>query len=119
MLFRSLVYPGFGVEAVRSAPPQSRGVAMGTYTAFLDLSLGLASPALGFIAQVVNLEAVFLISAVVVLGTAAIALRLLRPTAIERRGMGRAVNMPEFHAGWPNAMSAVPVVKNFFEKRPH
>ena len=27
----SLVYPGLGVEAVRSAPPHSRGVAMGTY----------------------------------------------------------------------------------------
>jgi hypothetical protein len=44
----SLVYPGFGVEAVRHAPPQSRGLAMGAYTAFLDLSLGLASPCAGF-----------------------------------------------------------------------
>jgi MFS family permease len=39
----SLVYPGFGVEAVRHAPPQSRGLAMGAYTAFLDLALGLAN----------------------------------------------------------------------------
>jgi MFS family permease len=29
----SLVCPGFGVEAVRHAPPQSRGLAMGAYTA--------------------------------------------------------------------------------------
>ena len=28
----SLVYPGFGVEAVRHAPSQSRGLAMGAYT---------------------------------------------------------------------------------------
>jgi predicted MFS family arabinose efflux permease len=47
----SLVYPGLGVEAVRSAPPQSRGLAMGAYTAFLDLSLGLSGPALGLVAS--------------------------------------------------------------------
>ena len=54
----SLVYPGFGVEAVRHAPPQSRSLAMGTYTAFLDLSLGLASPALGLVASGADLGAV-------------------------------------------------------------
>ena len=43
----SLVYPGFGVEAVHRAPSQSRGLAMGAYTAFLDLALGFANPALG------------------------------------------------------------------------
>src|SRR5213592_4408327 len=46
----SLVYPGFGVEAVRRAPADSRGLAMGAYTAFLDVALALASPALGLIA---------------------------------------------------------------------
>jgi len=39
----SLVYPGFGVEAVRRVPPQSRGLAMGAYTVFLDVGLGSAS----------------------------------------------------------------------------
>jgi len=58
----SLVYPGLGVEAVRNAPPQNRGLAMGAYTAFLDLSLGLASPALGLIASGKDLGAVFLAS---------------------------------------------------------
>jgi hypothetical protein len=46
----SLVYPGFGVEAVKHVPPQDRGLAMGAYTAFLDLALGLANPALWLIA---------------------------------------------------------------------
>jgi MFS family permease len=73
----SLVYPGFGVEAVRRAPPQSRGLAMGAYTAFLDVALGLGSPALGLIAGSAGLGAVFLASAVVVLGAAPIAHRLL------------------------------------------
>src|SRR5437870_5351043 len=39
----SLVYPGFGVKAVRRVPPQSRGLAMGAYTVFLDVGLGSAS----------------------------------------------------------------------------
>lgn len=59
----ALVYPGFGVVAVRSAPPQSRALAMGAYTAFLDLALGLASPALGLLAGREGIAAVFLIRA--------------------------------------------------------
>jgi MFS family permease len=67
----SLVYPSLGVEAVRLAPPESRGVAMGTYTAFLDLGLGVASPTLGLLAAAGDLSLVFLISAGVVTTTAA------------------------------------------------
>jgi MFS family permease len=73
----SLVYPGLGVEAIRRAPPQSRGLAMGAYTAFLDLSLGMASPVLGLVASGAGLSAVFLASALVVLCAAAIAMWLL------------------------------------------
>ena len=72
----SLVYPGFGVEAVRRAPPQNRGLAMGAYTACLDVALALASPALGLIANAAGLDIVFLVSALVVLSAAAIAMRL-------------------------------------------
>lgn len=74
----SLVYPAFGVEAVRLAPPQSRGLVMGTYTAFLDLTLGLASPALGLIAGLAGLGCVFLASALSVMSAALVAMRLLR-----------------------------------------
>jgi MFS family permease len=73
----SLVYPGFGVEAVRHVPPQSRGLATGTYTAFLDLALGVANPALGLVANGGGVRRVFLASALVILGAAAVALRLL------------------------------------------
>jgi predicted MFS family arabinose efflux permease len=73
----SLVFPGFGVEAVRRAPPESRGLALGAYTAFLDLSLGLAGPALGLVTSRVGLSAVFLVSSLVVMCAAAIAVRLL------------------------------------------
>jgi MFS family permease len=72
----SLVYPGFGVEAVRRVPAQSRGLAMGAYTAFLDLAQGLASPLLGLIASGASLRVVFLSSAIIVLCAAPIALWL-------------------------------------------
>ncbi len=78
----SLVYPSFGIEAVRRAPPESRALAMGAYTAFLDLAIGLASPALGAVAGAAGLGTVFLVSALVVLGAALIAVRLLNNSAI-------------------------------------
>lgn len=75
----ALVYPGYGVEAVRRAPVESRGLAMGAYTAFLDLALGLANPLLGAVASGISVRAVFLVSALVVLCSAFIAVRLGAP----------------------------------------
>jgi predicted MFS family arabinose efflux permease len=72
----ALVYPALGVEAVRRVPPQSHGLAMGAYTAFLDVALGFGSPALGLVAGWAGLRAVFLAAAVIVMGAAAVALRL-------------------------------------------
>jgi MFS family permease len=74
----SLVYPGLGVEALRRTPPESRGLTMGVFTAFLDLALGIANPILGLIAGEAGLGAVFLVSALVVLCAAVIAIRLGR-----------------------------------------
>ncbi len=73
----ALVYPGLGVEAVRRAPPQSRGLAMGAYTVFLDVALGFGSPVLGLLAGWTGLGSVFLASAIVVLGAAGVAAWLL------------------------------------------
>jgi MFS family permease len=72
----SLVYPGLGIEAVRRAPPQSRGLAMGAYTAFLDLALGFGTPVLGLIAGWTELNFVFLAGGIAALGTTSMALRL-------------------------------------------
>ena len=58
----SFVYRGFGVEAIRRAPAQSQGLAMGAYTAFFDVTLGFASPALRLIGSAAGLNAVFLVS---------------------------------------------------------
>jgi predicted MFS family arabinose efflux permease len=69
----SLVYPALGVEAVRGVPPQNRGLAMGGYTAFLDVALGFGTPLLGFLAEHAGLGSVFVASALSALGTATIA----------------------------------------------
>src|SRR5205085_1050740 len=80
----SLVYPGFGVEAVRRVPAQSRGLAMGAYTAFLDLAQGLASPALGLIASGARLNALFLVSSATVLCASFVAWWLIaNPSTLE------------------------------------
>lgn len=73
----SLVYPSFGVEAIRRAPADSRGLAMGAYTAFLDLSLGLSGPLLGAVAGLGGLQTVFLVSTLIVLSAALLTLWLL------------------------------------------
>ncbi|KLK91275.1 MFS transporter [Microvirga vignae] len=82
----SLVYPGLGIEAVHGTPPDSRGLAMGAYTAFLDLALGITSPLLGLVASCADVGTVFLISAMVVLGAAVIAARLVKSQPIHNHG---------------------------------
>jgi MFS family permease len=80
----SLVFPGLGIEAVRRAPPQSRGLAMGAYTAFLDLALGLAGPALGLVGNLAGLDAVFWVSSITVLCSAAFSMKLLKASQENR-----------------------------------
>src|SRR5207245_6380933 len=38
---------------------------------------------------------------------------------LTRKQAGEVVTHLAFYAGWPNAFSALPVVKDVFEKRPH
>jgi len=73
----SLAYPGFGVEAVRRAPPQTRSLAMGAYVAFMDIALGLTSPLAGALAGTWGIASVYLAGGVIVALALVIALRLL------------------------------------------
>lgn len=73
----SLAFPGFGVEAVRRSPPQSRGVAMGAYVAFLDISLGITGPVMGAVAGAWGIETVYLAGAIAVVLSMLVALGLL------------------------------------------
>jgi len=80
----SLVFPGLGIEAVRRAPLQNRGLAMGAYTAFLDLALGLGGPALGLVGNLAGLDAVFWVSSITVLCSAAFSMKLLKASRQNR-----------------------------------
>jgi MFS family permease len=59
----SLVFPSLGLEAIRRVSAANRGIAMGAYNAFVDLTLGIGSPALGFLASRAGVGAVFAASA--------------------------------------------------------
>ena len=80
----ALVYPGLGVEAVRRAPPESRGLAMGAYTVFLDVALGFGTPVLGLIGGQAGLGAIFLASALAVLAGSVFAAWLLSAPIAEK-----------------------------------
>lgn len=72
----SLVFPSFGLEAVQRAPAEARGLAMGTYNAFLDLTLGFISPALGILANAAGMRAIFIATSAAALLATPIAYRL-------------------------------------------
>ena len=80
----ALVYPGLGVEAVRRAPPESRGLAMGAYTVFLDVALGFGTPVQGLIGGWAGLGAIFLASALAVLAGSVLAARLISAPPAEK-----------------------------------
>ncbi len=59
----SLVFPALGVEAVRRVTPENRGSALGVFTAFADLSLGLTGPVVGLIVAGLGYAPIFLFAA--------------------------------------------------------
>lgn len=74
----SLVHPSFGVTAVRQSPPQSRSLAMGAYTVFLDLALAVAAPLLGLVGGNVGFSGVYLTSTLFVACSGVVAIILMR-----------------------------------------
>ncbi|SFO88165.1 Predicted arabinose efflux permease, MFS family [Chitinophaga sp. YR627] len=60
----SLMFPSLGVLAIKKVSPQMRGTALSAYSAFFDLSLGLAGPIAGLIAGWFNYEAIYLFGTV-------------------------------------------------------
>lgn len=93
----SLVFPSLGLEAVKRAPQESRGLAMGTYNAFLDLTLGFGSPILGWLGAAAGLGSVFIGGSIAALLAVPIAIRLLYSSTT-----GAAVNVD---SAFPDAES--------------
>ncbi len=73
----SLAFPGFGVEAVRRAPPQSRGVRDGRVRGVPRHVAGVTGPAAGAIASAAGVSTVYLVGAVAVALSSTIALYLM------------------------------------------
>ncbi len=72
----SLIFPALGVEAVKQVERQDQGSALGTYSAFLDLGLGLTGPVAGLFIAHWGMQSVYLAAAVMVSGALLITLRL-------------------------------------------
>ena len=63
----SLVFPAIGVEAVKRVPEQSRGTALGVYTAFADVSFFLTGPIAGAVIGFYGYPSAFLFALISVL----------------------------------------------------
>ena len=77
----SLVFPALGVEAVRNLPAHDRGTALGIYTAFVDLSLGISGPLAGVIVLAAGYPPIFLFAAIMAAFSMALAMVLYRGRA--------------------------------------
>jgi MFS family permease len=75
----SLTFPAFGVEAVKSVEPQFKGVALGAYVAFFDLSLALASPLAGLVAEAFGYSAVYFFGLAACVSAFVVALQIKSP----------------------------------------
>lgn len=60
----SLVFPALGVLAIKKVQPQMRGTALGAYSAFFDLSLGIAGPVAGLIAGGFSYQSIYIFGAI-------------------------------------------------------
>ena len=79
----ALAFQGFGVEAARRAPPESRGAAMGGYVVFQDLSMAASGPLGGWLALHAGLDAIYLAGAFGALAAVALAVWMQKsPAAI-------------------------------------
>lgn len=81
----SLVFPAIGVVAVKVVPQQNQGSALATYTAFMDLSLGITGPIAGFIMSYAGVSLVYLLTALLVCLALFCTLRMMKRMPEETR----------------------------------
>ena len=74
------VFPALGNEAMERIPPQNRGVALGLYSIFLDVSLGSTGPIAGLFADHLGYAAPFSF------GAGAVLLSLILSFCLRRNG---------------------------------
>jgi len=72
----ALVFPALGVEAVGRVSTHNRGAALGAYSVFLDVALGLTGPVGGWIAGSYDYPAIFLLAGFASLAAAILSVSL-------------------------------------------
>ena len=74
----SLLFPALALLVLDGVPVERRGSAMGTFTAFFDLGVGVGSPVAGAAAALAGYPAAFVVAAMASVGTFAVAVGLKR-----------------------------------------
>ncbi|WP_211444773.1 MFS transporter [Collimonas humicola] len=74
----ALIFPALGVEAVNLVPANNRGSALGAYSVFLDLALGVTGPLAGLIVSKFGYPDVFLFAAVASLAAVTLTVGMYR-----------------------------------------
>lgn len=80
----ALVFPSFGIEAMKRVPAASRGAALGAYVAFFDVGFGVAGPTTGLLAGALGYPWAFFVGA----------LGALAAVLVARRAPGTAPEAP-------------------------
>jgi len=89
----SLVFPSLGVAAVNLVPAQNRGAALGAYSVFLDVALGVTGPVAGLIVGAYGYAEVYLCAAVAAI--AAVLLTVWMSRAARARAASEAQEVGE------------------------
>ena len=69
----SLLFPSYGVQALKRVPPESKGTALGAFSAFFDITLGITAPLCGLIIEYFGVRHIYLFGAVAALASLMIA----------------------------------------------
>ncbi|MGE8424137.1 MAG: MFS transporter, partial [Sphingobacterium siyangense] len=62
----SLVFPALGVEAIKRVDQSQQGSALAAYGLFIDISLGITGPLIGFVANNLGMTAIYPFSTIMV-----------------------------------------------------
>lgn len=88
----SLVFPAFGVIAVKSAPASSAGTALAGYGLFIDISLGVTGPLAGASIHLFGMPYLFAFCSAMVVAALILNLKFLK------RQIGSAASLFFNHA---------------------
>ena len=68
----ALIFPALGVEAFNRVPPNSRGAALGVFSVFLDVALGVTGPLAGLLVGISGYPSIFLVAGIAAMAGAVI-----------------------------------------------